>query len=102
MKKLDIINRNTYLANQVSSQVIDLCSKILTILTIHPKLFFTACDSIQMEYYKADSSYLELEVFADKIVVLLMPTHKYVDSDQFIIRPNDYSQLKTITQQFLK
>ena len=61
-------NWNNYGADPFDDKLIDRVYNLLNTLPFSPKLFPTANDSIQLEYYSGDD-YLEFEVFVDKIVM---------------------------------
>ncbi|CVI73791.1 hypothetical protein BN3660_03357 [Eubacteriaceae bacterium CHKCI004] len=67
LKKLDQIelledgwNGNT--AKAFKASFISKVREIITALEVQPEIFPTACNSIQIEYEKEDSSYLEIEI----------------------------------------
>ena len=62
-------NWNGYGASPISRSVIGKAECLLPLLFCQPKIFPTACNSIQFEYEKSNGEYLELEVTHDKIAV---------------------------------
>lgn len=56
-------------ADPFSKILINKCKLIIEDLTVQPDIFPTANDSIQMEYEKDNGSYLEFEIFDNRIEV---------------------------------
>ena len=53
--------------------MISIVKNILENIVEQPEIFPTANNSIQMEYELIDNSYLEFEIFEDKIICLEVP-----------------------------
>lgn len=82
LKKLKAISKlndnwNDNNAKKFSSKLISVSKKILRNIKRQPEIFPTANNSIQMEYELTDGSYLEFEIFKDKIVCLEVPQRNY-------------------------
>ena len=65
---------------------------------LQPSIFPTGRSSIQMQYELADNSYLEFEIFLDKIVFLEVPKREYSKATEGII--NSYEQMEKMVKQF--
>lgn len=77
ISKLDQIaklpeNWNENGARPFSDKLVDLCKKILNILTDQPEIFPTAASSIQMEYEKDSGDYLEFNISEKTIEIFKM------------------------------
>ena len=66
-----------YGGSAISSGVIEKSKKILKELVLQPVIFPTGRNSIQIQYETEDNSYLEFEIFADKILCLEVPQRIY-------------------------
>ena len=55
-------NWNEYGAHAFSKGLIDRCRNILHQLPVQPKVYPTACESIQFEWETADGRYMDVEV----------------------------------------
>jgi len=72
LNKLDSIfhledNWNENGAEHFSKSLIDKCHEILSALDFFPEIFPVADGSIQFEYKESDGSYLEFDIFEDRI-----------------------------------
>lgn len=70
LRKLDNISlmKNDWNGNGARAfqqEVISKVRGIITVLSVQPELFPTACETIQLEYEKENGEYLEIEVGAD-------------------------------------
>lgn len=70
-------NWNGYGANPFSNKVIEKSIQIIKNIETQPKLFPTGRSSIQMQYELEDNSYLEFEIFDDKISCMEVPKRVY-------------------------
>lgn len=68
---------NGYGADPFSNSLIVKCKNILNNIIIQPRIFPTARNSIQFEYELEDDSYLEFEIFEEKITHLQIPKRDY-------------------------
>lgn len=77
---------NGYGAKPIPSAVIDNCITLLNGLEREAQphgIFPTARETIQFEYYMPDKSYLEFEIYEDRITVLKVPRRIYSSAIQF-------------------
>lgn len=89
-------NWNGYNAKPFSDKLIEKCKEIVKKIpdNLQPTIFPTGRNSIQMQYELADNSYLEFEIFLDKIVFLEVPKRDYAKTTERTI--NSYEQIKKI------
>lgn len=89
-------NWNGYNAKPFSDKLIEKCKEIIQRIpdNLQPSIFPTGRSSIQMQYELADNSYLEFEIFLDKIVFLEIPKREYFKANEGII--NSYEQMEKI------
>lgn len=78
LNRLDEIGRlpydwNGYQAAPFSNRLIDKCKEILLCLPVAPSIYPTGRKSIQFQYRTEDNSYLEFEIFEDKVYGLWVP-----------------------------
>lgn len=78
LDRLDEIGRltydwNGYQAEPFSQRLIDKCKEILLCLQAAPSIYPTGRKSIQFQYRTDDNSYLEFEIFEDKVCGLWVP-----------------------------
>lgn len=93
-------NWNGYNAKPFSDSLIKKCKEIVLKIPddLQPSIFPTGRSSIQMQYELADNSYLEFEIFLDKIVFLEVPKREYSKANEGII--NSYEQMEKMVKQF--
>lgn len=106
LKKLETIsdlkdNWNDNNAKKFSSKLISIVKNILKNIVEQPEIFPTANNSIQMEYELVDNSYLEFEIFEDKIICLEVPQRNYSKYKEQII-PNDIKIINNIINNFFE
>ena len=65
------------------------CWLICLKLSIQPMISPTARDSIQFEYELEDKSYLEFEIYRDKITVLIVENREYNKAIEFNLKALD-------------
>lgn len=70
-------NWNDNNAKKFSPELISIVKNILENIVEQPEIFPTANNSTQMEYELIDNSYLEFEIFEDKIICLEVPQRNY-------------------------
>lgn len=89
-------NWNGYNAEPLSDKLIEKCKEIVKKIpnNLQPSIFPTGRNSIQMQYELADNSYLEFEIFLDRIVFLEVPKREYAKANERTI--NSYEQMKKI------
>lgn len=78
-------NWNGYGARPFQNELIDKCINIINSSFIYyqPEIFSTGRNSIQFEYEKADGAYLEIEIYHDRIAILLIDSigHEFETED---------------------
>lgn len=94
-------NWNDNNAKKFSSELISIVKNILENIVEQPEIFPTANNSIQMEYELIDNSYLEFEIFEDKIICLEVPQRNYSKYKEQII-PNDIKIINNIVNNFFE
>lgn len=65
------------------------CWLICLKLSIQPMIFPTARGSIQFEYELEDKSYLEFEIYRDRITILCIEKREYTKAIEFTLRVLD-------------
>lgn len=94
-------NWNDNNAKKFSPELISIVKNILENIVEQSKIFPTANNSIQMEYELIDNSYLEFEIFEDKIICLEVPQRNYSKYKEQII-PNDIKIINNIVNNFFE
>lgn len=94
-------NWNDNNAKKFSPELISIVKNILENIAEQPEIFPTANNSIQMEYELIDNSYLEFEIFEDKIICLEVPQRNYSKYKEQII-PNDIKIINNIVNNFFE
>ena len=89
-------NWNGYNAEPLSDKLIEKCKEIVKKIpnNLQPSIFPTGRNSIQMQFELSDNSYLEFEIFSDKIVFLEVPKRDYSKANEKLI--NNYKDLSVI------
>lgn len=80
--------------------LIDIVRNIIKNVNIQPEIYPTGRDSIQLEYELEDRSYLEFEVFKDKILCMRIPQRNYNKSEYEIIQSVDIKRINEIIDNF--
>lgn len=94
-------NWNDNNAKKFSPELISIVKNILENIVEQPEIFPTANNSIQMEYELIDNSYLEFEIFEDKIICLEVPQRNYSKYKEQIV-PNDIKIINNIVNNFFE
>lgn len=94
-------NWNDNNAKKFSPELISIVKNILENIVEQSEIFPTANNSIQMEYELIDNSYLEFEIFEDKIICLEVPQRNYSKYKEQII-PNDIKIINNIVNNFFE
>lgn len=94
-------NWNDNNAKKFSPELISIVKNILENIVEQPEIFPTANNSIQMEYELIDNSYLEFEIFEDKIICLEVPQRNYSKYKEQIIS-NDIKIINNIINNFFE
>lgn len=93
-------NWNGYDAVPFSKETILISQNIISLLSKQPDIYPTGRDSIQMQYELPDKSYLEFEIFKDKIVYLEVPERKYILARTNTFSTQEIYKLNSIVQNF--
>ena len=91
---------NGYGANSFDKNLIDSVENIIENVHVQPGIYPTGCNSIQLEYELEDESYLEFEVFKDKILCMRIPQRNYNKSEHEVIQPTDIKRINEIIDNF--
>lgn len=70
-------NWNGYGGHPISPSIIEFSLHMLLVLDAQPNIFPTGRRSLQFEYRKNDKSYLEFEIFANKVEMLMIPNNDF-------------------------
>lgn len=84
----------------VPEGVINIAVVLIVNLNIQPLIFPTNRRSVQFEYDKSDDSYLEFEIFEDKITCMIIPRRDYDDACFPVVEHNDYKKMNEIIGDF--
>lgn len=85
---------NGYGSEPIPEDIINRCEEIVKLLDMQLELFPTGRETIQFEHEFKDKTYIEFEIFKDKVGVLLVPKRKYekgIDIDLYITEPKQIS-----------
>lgn len=93
-------NWNGYGARPFSQDLVDKCKDIISELELQPKIFPTGRQSIQFQYELEDRSYLEFEIFREKISYLEVPQRRYSDARTFEFPISETKRIKEIIKEF--
>ena len=91
---------NGYGAESFPANVISLSRDIVMILDYQPDIFPTGRQTVQMEYELSDRSYLEIEIYEERIKIMEVPQRRYSEAKKFELLASDYSKIKTIVNDF--
>ena len=105
LSRLDAIakledNWNGYEAKTFSNELVKKCKELVNSLELQPKIFPTGRKSIQFQYELKDRSYLEFEIFDEKISCLEVPQKRYSDAYAFEFPISEINKVKEITKKF--
>ncbi|MBQ7168567.1 MAG: hypothetical protein IJR63_01525 [Synergistaceae bacterium] len=92
---------NGYGAKPFTRTLIAEVRNIIQYLSEQPEIFPTGRESIQLEYHLPDESYLEFEVFEDKVVAMQVTGTDYDNAQFWEFASNDVAQICNITDRFL-
>lgn len=90
-----------YGAKSFSTTVIATVRNIISYLKEQPEIFPTGRGSVQLEYHMPDYSYLELEVFDDKVVVMQILNSDYDNAQFWELPSNEITKILNITHNLL-
>lgn len=107
-KNLDRLNQikelkddwNGYGAQSIDNIVIKSVENIIENVHVQPEIYPTGRNSIQLEYELEDRSYLEFEVFKDKILCMRIPQRNYNKPEYEVIQPVDIKRINQIIYNF--
>lgn len=85
----------------IPEEVIILSKSIVMSLKYQPEIYPTKRRTVQMQYETADRSYLEFEVYADRIEMLSVPQRKYENAVESTIRAANYYEMDSIVKDFM-
>lgn len=91
---------NGYDGEKFDSNLILKCKKILDTLSYQPDIFPTARGSVQFEYELEDKSYLEFEIYMDKVTCLIVPNRDYDKKINFTIENDKMSEINRVLKHF--
>ena len=93
-------NKYVYDDIPISQPVISKVERIISSLPVEPEIHVTGRDTINIEYDRPDKSYLEFEVFKDKIVMLKVPHRDYSKAIEKEVNEEDiYNIVKSFYQE---
>ena len=92
---------NGYGADPIPSIVIDEARHIISSLNDQPDIFPTADRSLQLEYSLLDDSYLEIDIFEDKIVAMQVYGTDYDNAQFWDLSYGDVEQIQLIVSDFI-
>ena len=100
-KKLDAFqkleyNWNGYEAPPIPHQVINRVRRLVKGLTFQPKIFPTACKSIQLEYEKKNGDYLEIEITTTNMEVYRVIS----DNEEEFVLPFGIDKIEDLIRNF--
>ncbi|MBP3818620.1 MAG: hypothetical protein J6H31_09950 [Butyrivibrio sp.] len=84
----------------IPNDVILFARNIVMSLDCQPEIYPTKRKTVQMQYELADKSYLEFEIYADRIEMLMVPRRKYNDAIERTIKADNYYILNDIVKDF--
>lgn len=91
---------NGYGAKAFSRELIDKCKGIINDLEFQPKIFPTGRQSVQFQYELEDRSYLEFEIFGEKVSCLEVPKRIYSNAKTFEFPISEAQRIKEIVKKF--
>lgn len=92
---------NGYGGAVISLNVIELARNIVMQLEYQPEIYPTGRGTIQMQYELSDKSYLEFEIYGDKIEVLKVPQRIYEKAEEFSITADKYYEINDVVKRFM-
>ena len=91
---------NGYGAKSFDKNLIDSVENIIENVHVQPGIYPTDRNSIQLQYELEDKSYLEFEVFKDKILCMRIPQRHYNKSEHEVIQLTDIERINEIIDNF--
>lgn len=99
IQRLDA-NWNGYERKPISQITVEIAENIIKNICIQPLIFPTGRNSIQMQYELADRSYLEFEIFEEKIVCMEVPKRIYERASFEVFTDVDIRRINEIIEEF--
>lgn len=96
----DISKFEDDLNSYFDKNLIDSVENIIENVHVQPEIYPTERNSIQLEYELEDKSYLEFEVFENKILCLRIPQRDYTKAEHEVISPTDINRINEIIDNF--
>lgn len=93
-------NWNGYNGKAISSIIVETAQKIVQKICIQPQIFPTGRNSIQMQFELEDRSYLEFEIFEEKIICMEVPRRVYSEASFFELQIDDIPEINKIVKEF--
>ena len=91
---------NGYGSKAISEAVINMPEIIVKNISNQPTIYPTGRASIQMQYELNDRSYLEFEIFEEKIVCMKVPQRIYAKASFEIMKGVDMELINKIVKEF--
>ena len=91
---------NGYGAKSFSPKLIDIFKRIINDLEFQPKIFPTGRQSVQFQYELKNRSYLEFEIFGEKVSCLEVPKRIYSNANTFEFPISKAQMIKEIVKKF--
>lgn len=82
---------NGYGAPSIEEGIINQAKLIVAQLKMQPEIFPTGRGTVQMEYHQNDGTYLEFELFTDKITVLYIGKGDIENAKEDVLSLTDYA-----------
>lgn len=107
MKRLEDIARlendwNGCGATKFTPALILKCEKIIEKLSYQPEIYPTGRKSIQFQYELNDKSYLEFEIYEDKIMCLIVPKRIYSNAVEMQLTDSQEKRIGEIVDEFYR
>ena len=93
-------NWDSYGAKAFPQELIDKCKDLINDLEFQPKIFPTCRQSVQFQYELEDRSYLEFEIFGEKVSCLEIPQRIYSNAHTFEFPISEIQKIKEIVKKF--
>lgn len=95
-------NWNGYDSKAISEEIIKISEVIVKNICVQPMIYPTGRSTIQMQYELNDGSYLEFEIFEEKIVCMEVLQRIYTKASFVTIEGNDIESINKIVKEFHK
>lgn len=82
-------------AKAIPGSAVSFAKMLIKTLTFQPKVFPTMRESIQLEFERQDRSYLEFEIFSNKVICLEVPERRY---EQAVFHPVSFGDTEAVEQ----